>query len=64
MLNLNKNFILTIIFTYYQEITFKLLKKALLNNKGAPGYLIDGFPRSLEQAIEFENSVIKINHIK
>ena len=52
------------IFVYYQEITFKLLKKALLNNKGAPGYLIDGFPRSLEQAIEFENSVIKINHKK
>ncbi|ORX48184.1 hypothetical protein BCR36DRAFT_329858 [Piromyces finnis] len=41
------------------EITFKLLKNALLNNKGAPGYLIDGFPRSLEQALEFENSICK-----
>ena len=32
------------------EITMDLLKKAMESKRGGPGYLIDGFPRTMEQA--------------
>jgi adenylate kinase len=32
------------------EITMDLLKKAMETKRGGPGYLIDGFPRTMEQA--------------
>ena len=42
-----------------QEITIKLLKNAIVKeyNKGLRNFLIDGFPRKMDQAISFENSV-------
>ncbi|KAJ3284513.1 hypothetical protein HDU79_008082, partial [Rhizoclosmatium sp. JEL0117] len=40
------------------EITLRLLVEAMQTAKEtAPGYLIDGFPRTMEQAIEFENTI-------
>ncbi|KAJ3092247.1 hypothetical protein HK102_009381 [Quaeritorhiza haematococci] len=40
------------------EITLKLLIKAMEEKQqDAPGFLIDGFPRTMEQAVEFEKTV-------
>lgn len=39
------------------EITLKLINKAMRENRGATGYLIDGFPRAVEQAQLFEDKV-------
>ncbi|KAG5462631.1 MAG: adenylate kinase-domain-containing protein, partial [Olpidium bornovanus] len=39
------------------EITLKLLKQAMLSSGPTNGYLIDGFPRQIEQAMEFEKQV-------
>ncbi|KAJ3313126.1 hypothetical protein HDV04_002443 [Boothiomyces sp. JEL0838] len=41
------------------HITLKLLNKAMLLNDMCQGFLIDGFPRQLDQAIEFEETVAK-----
>lgn len=43
-----------------QEITIALLKKAIVNNynQGATKFLVDGFPRKMDQAISFENQVV------
>ncbi|KAI8901512.1 adenylate kinase-domain-containing protein [Globomyces pollinis-pini] len=41
------------------RITLKLLKKAMLNNDDSNGFLIDGFPRKLDQALEFEKMICK-----
>ncbi|ORY37298.1 ADK-domain-containing protein [Rhizoclosmatium globosum] len=40
-----------------QDIMIGLLKKAIENDTESNGILIDGFPRALDQAIEFENVV-------
>ncbi|CCD23674.1 bifunctional uridylate/adenylate kinase NDAI_0C00140 [Naumovozyma dairenensis CBS 421] len=43
-----------------QEITLALLKNAIqehYNNKGAKNFLIDGFPRKMDQAISFEEQI-------
>ncbi|KAI8904443.1 hypothetical protein EDD86DRAFT_249807 [Gorgonomyces haynaldii] len=39
------------------EVTMDLLKTAMESKQGAPGYLIDGFPRTMEQAQLFENTL-------
>lgn len=39
------------------EITLGLLKSAMMENRSAPGFLIDGFPRTMEQAELFELTV-------
>ncbi|KAJ3185685.1 hypothetical protein HDU85_001039 [Gaertneriomyces sp. JEL0708] len=39
------------------SITIELLKNAMGERHGAPGYLIDGFPRTMEQAEVFERSL-------
>ncbi|RUP10411.1 hypothetical protein BC936DRAFT_140023 [Jimgerdemannia flammicorona] len=44
--------------TNSKAITKRLLLRAMERaGRGVPGFLIDGFPRLLEQAYEFENSV-------
>ena len=35
----------------------QLLKDEMKSRKGGPGYLIDGFPRTMEQALVFERNV-------
>ena len=35
----------------------ELLKDAMLQHPQSPGFLIDGFPRELGQAKQFENEV-------
>lgn len=43
-----------------QEITINLLKNAIVKeytDKNARNFLVDGFPRKMDQAISFENSV-------
>lgn len=44
-----------------QEITIDLLKKAIEKNyeSGARNFLVDGFPRKMDQALSFENKVSK-----
>jgi adenylate kinase len=40
------------------EVTLKLIKKAMKESKdGATGFLIDGFPRAVDQAEVFEKKV-------
>ena len=39
------------------EITVTLLRQAILSNKEAVGFLIDGFPRELSQSKIFEEQV-------
>lgn len=45
------------------DITLKLLKKAMLKHKDTNRFLIDGFPRSLEQAKRFEKEIAEISFI-
>ncbi|KAH3668410.1 hypothetical protein OGAPHI_002164 [Ogataea philodendri] len=45
-----------------QEITINLLKNAVVDNHknhGKTKFLIDGFPRKMDQAVSFENLVVK-----
>ncbi|KAJ3237094.1 hypothetical protein HDU81_009974 [Chytriomyces hyalinus] len=39
------------------DIILELLKQAILSSDKTPGFLIDGFPRAMDQAIEFEKSI-------
>ncbi|KAI9203007.1 adenylate kinase-domain-containing protein, partial [Polychytrium aggregatum] len=39
------------------EITIGLLRKAMESHRDASGFLIDGFPRALDQAHEFERTI-------
>ena len=41
-----------------QEITIELLKDAMLKHSESPGFLIDGFPRELDQGYQFEQEVM------
>ena len=41
-----------------QDIVLTLLKEAMLKNTQAKGFLIDGYPRELEQGTRFESEVI------
>lgn len=42
-----------------QEITIQLLKNAILENQGEyKNFLVDGFPRKMDQAIIFEDEII------
>lgn len=40
-----------------QEIVLQLLAKEIEKLELAPGILVDGFPRSMEQALEFERTI-------
>ncbi|KAJ3288454.1 hypothetical protein HK104_008172, partial [Borealophlyctis nickersoniae] len=39
------------------EVTMRLLSSAMEEKRGAPGFLIDGFPRTMEQATLFEQTI-------
>ncbi|KAL2916083.1 hypothetical protein HK105_204507 [Polyrhizophydium stewartii] len=39
------------------EITMELLRNAMETKRGCPGFLIDGFPRTIEQAHLFESMI-------
>lgn len=41
----------------YQEITIQLLRDAMRYHKDCPGFLIDGFPREIQQGMQFEKEV-------
>ena len=41
-----------------QEVTVGLLKAAMLDHPESVGYLIDGFPRQLEQGEVFKQQVL------
>jgi len=45
------------------EITIRLLQQAMEEHSYARGFLIDGFPRTMEQAIEFEKSIGKAKFV-
>ncbi|PFX19436.1 Adenylate kinase isoenzyme 5 [Stylophora pistillata] len=42
-----------------QEITIELLKDAMRQHKDCPGFLIDGFPREIQQGLQFEQEVVE-----
>lgn len=44
-----------------QEVTVALLKNAILSHvgKGEKRFLVDGFPRKMDQALTFENEIVK-----
>ncbi len=44
------------------DISIKILKDYLKHNSAYKGYLIDGFPRNVNQAV-FLNKIIKLNYI-
>lgn len=41
----------------FQEITIELLRDAMRLHKDCPGFLIDGFPREIQQGLQFEQEV-------
>lgn len=41
----------------FQEITIELLRDAMKQHKDCPGFLIDGFPREIQQGLQFEQEV-------
>ena len=45
------------LFFSLQEVTVGLLKAAMLDHPGSVGYLIDGFPRELNQGELFKQQV-------
>jgi len=49
------------------EIVLELLKKELVNNKNSNGFIFDGFPRNINQAIKldelFSNLDMKIDYV-
>lgn len=44
------------------DIVYKLLERKLESDECADGYILDGFPRTVEQAIEYENILKKLNY--
>ena len=44
------------------EIVYKLLERKLASDECANGFILDGFPRTVEQAIEYENILNKLNY--
>lgn len=40
-----------------QDVVLTLIKEAMLKNTAAKGFLIDGYPRELEQGTRFETEV-------
>lgn len=44
------------------EITYKLIEKRLSNNDCKNGFIIDGFPRNIEQAIRYDEILNKLNY--
>jgi len=45
------------------EITLDVVRAAILENQTKAGFLIDGFPRKLDQALEFEEKVAKCKFV-
>lgn len=43
------------------EITFKILQDRLSKSDCNNGYILDGFPRSMEQALEYDNILRNLN---
>ena len=43
------------------EIVFELLENRLLKDDTLNGYILDGFPRTLDQAIEYEKILSRLN---
>lgn len=43
------------------EIVYEALRRRLLMNDLSAGYILDGFPRNLEQAMEYENILSETN---
>ncbi len=44
------------------QITYKIIEDRLQNDDCKGGFLLDGFPRTIEQAIEFDNIMNKLNY--
>lgn len=44
------------------EITYQLIEKRLNKSDCKNGYIIDGFPRNLEQAIEYDNILKRLGY--
>lgn len=49
----NKKFI----FGTFQRVILELLRVAMVGNPNTKGFIVDGFPREMEQGKEFENEV-------
>jgi len=45
------------------HVTIGLLKSAIEGAKDAPGFLIDGFPREMQQAIDFEAQICECQFV-
>lgn len=44
-------------FFFFQRIVLELLRVAMVGIPNTKGFIVDGFPRELEQGKEFENEV-------
>ena len=44
------------------EITYQLIEDRLKKDDCKNGFLVDGFPRNLEQAIEYDKILDKLNY--
>ena len=45
------------------KVVLNMIKEAMVANKDANGFLIDGYPRQVDQGKEFENEVCFFNII-
>ena len=45
------------------DVTISLLRNAMLKSAGSKKFLIDGFPRALDQAVAFEDSIMPCSYI-
>ena len=41
----------------FQRVILELLRVAMVGNPNTKGFIVDGFPREMEQGKEFENEV-------
>lgn len=52
------HWLITASLLYFQETVLRLIREAMVKQlEGGKGFLIDGYPREVDQAVKFEEQV-------